>query len=76
MQRHSAADKWSYASGMNIKRWGHSACIMRGRIYVAGGDNAETEPLDEKDCYDLPTSRWKIVARTNDKVVSYALVAF
>ena len=34
---------WSFVSSMNVGRRSHAACVLRGKIYVVGGFDANNQ---------------------------------
>ena len=37
---------------MNIARYANAACVLRGKIYVAGGLNTDGKVVNETECYE------------------------
>jgi len=71
----SATNKWMYVSDMNIKRRGHSACVLRNKIYVVGGFNGEENQVNEIECYDPTCDTWSIVGNITEKLLYHTTVA-
>jgi len=71
----SAANKWKYVSDMNIKRYAHSACVLRNKIYVVGGINENDEAVKEIECYDPTCDTWSIVGNITEKLYYHTIVA-
>ena len=44
--------QWSYVREMKNERFGHSACILREKIFVIGGINADGNMVKEIEIYD------------------------
>ena len=68
-------DKWTYVSEMNIGRRGHSACVMQGKIFVAGGSDDKNKPVREIECYDPSICRWLIVGEVDYVCEGHSIVA-
>ena len=67
--------KWTYVSNMSIERYGHAACVLRGKIYVVGGIDAQTNAVKTIECYDPATDKWTVVGEIEDKLVFHSLIA-
>ena len=71
----SLENKWKYVSDMNFKRRGHAACVLRNKIYVVGGVDADGNPVTQIECYDPTCDTWSIVDNTNEMLYCHTLVA-
>ena len=69
-----ATKRWSYVQDMHFERYGHSACVLGGKIYVVGGRDQSGEVVTEIECYDPSTDRWTIVENTNLKFFGHSVV--
>ncbi|XP_052781488.1 kelch-like protein 12 [Mya arenaria] len=49
---------WSTVSFMNVARYSHCACAVRGRIYVFGGKGNNDSVRESVECYDPVTDGW------------------
>jgi len=57
------ADTWTQKADMPTPRWGHSATVVNGKIYVIGGLTSETsflngQPISAVEEYDPVTDTW------------------
>lgn len=50
--------------------------VLGGRIYVPGGRDAEGQPTDVTEVYEVDRNRWMSTARLPRPLSGYALVAF
>ena len=67
-------NKWCNVKAMNYARLGHAACVLRGKIYVVGGWNAE-DSVKVVECYDPANDSWSVVGNVTHDVNYHALVA-
>ena len=51
---------WNYVAKMNYPRWGHSACVYKGRIFVVGGLNEQDQYITQTENYNPETDQWCI----------------
>ena len=65
---------WCNVKAMNYARVGHAACVLRGKIYVFGGWNAE-DSVKVVECYDPANDSWSVVGNVTHDVNYHALVA-
>ena len=49
---------WSSVAKMKHRRWGHSACVLQGKIFVVGGQNKRGQNVTQIECYDPVTNQW------------------
>ena len=68
-------NRWEYVADMNIARYRHAACVLRGRIYVVGGVGTDGKVVKEIECYDPETNIWSTVGNVTDDLVYHTLVA-
>ena len=63
----AAGDSWSPKAAMGVARGAPAAAAIRGKIYVAGGLQDATTPLDTAQVYDPVADAWdgSPVAKTN-----------
>ena len=61
---------------MNIARSSHSACVLRGKIYVVGGLDTDSDIVKEIECYDPLNDAWSIVGNKTDISCHHTLVAY
>ena len=54
-------NNWSYVCEMNYVRSLASACVLNGRIFVAGGIDVQGELVENIECYDPAEDKWEIV---------------
>ena len=54
-------NKWTALKSMNIARHRHSACVLRGKIYVVGGIDSTDSLARKVECYDPLNDVWRIV---------------
>ena len=52
------SNSWSNVAKMSHERWGHSACVFQGRIFVVGGQNDQGESIKQIECFDPVTNQW------------------
>ena len=71
----SSAKKWKYVSDMNFERHSHAACVLRNKIYVVGGLDADDNAVTEIECYDPTWDTWSIVGNTTEELFYDTLVA-
>ena len=71
----SSAKNWKYVSDMNFKRYKHEACVLRKKIYVVGGLDAEDKEVTPIECYDPTCDTWSIVGNKMEGLYNLALVA-
>ena len=71
----SSANTWKYVSEMTFKRRGHHACVLRCKIYVVGGLDADDEAVTEIECYDPTCDTWSIVGYSIENLFNHTLVA-
>ena len=75
VERYDAVeDRWSFVSEMNVARYGHSACVLRGRIFVAGGLDSKGSKVKTMECYDPEMDSWSIVGDIDDETEGPVLV--
>ena len=67
--------KWSFVTGMNTERNCHAACVLRGKIFVVGGINANEDPVKTIECYDPKDNKWSLVEETRNILFSHSLIA-
>ena len=70
----SSTNKWNYVSDMNFKRV-HAACVLRNKIYVVGGLDADDKVVTLIDCYDPTCDTWSVVRTITEKLYQHTLVA-
>ena len=70
-----AENKWFYISDMNTERWGHVACVLRGRIFVIGGQDQNGNYVRTIECYDPVTDTWSIVQENVSELDGHGVVA-
>ena len=68
------SNRWEYVANMNIARYGHAACVLRGKIYVVGGDGTDGKAVYEIECYDPEINNWSIVGSVTNHLVHHTLV--
>ena len=71
----SSANKWKYVSDMNFKRRAHAACVLRNKIYVVGGLDADDKVVTQIECYEPTCDTWSIVGSTSEEWYYHTLVA-
>ena len=67
-------NKWCNVKEMNHARMDHAACVLRGKIYVVGGDNDDGD-VNSVECYDPANDSWSVVDNVTHSVCGHALVA-
>ena len=67
--------KWTFVRCMNAKRAGHSACVLRGKIFVVGGWNENKDLVKTIECYDPIVDKWTLVAERDNKLSLHSLIA-
>ena len=67
-------NKWCNVKEMNHARRDHAACVLRGKIYVVGGENDDGN-VNAVECYDPVNDSWSIVDNVTHSVCGHALVA-
>ena len=65
---------WVYVKEMNITRYEHAACVLRGEIYIVGGKIDKNEYAKELECYDTAMDPWSIVGNIAEKLSYHALI--
>ena len=56
-----SVNEWNFVFEMNYARsWG-SACVLNGRIFVAGGWGDDGKLVKNIECYDPTEDKWEIV---------------
>ena len=70
-----AGNQWKYVSDMNIARSSHAACVLRDKIYVAGGLQVAVKNVKEIECYDPVNDAWSIVGNAINVLRNHTLVA-
>jgi len=68
-------NKWKYVSDMNIKRFGHSACVLHNKIYVVGGIGKNNKTIEEIECYDPTCDTWSIVGQVTETLHYHTIEA-
>ena len=71
----SSADKWKYVSDMNFERRCHDACVLRNKIYVVGGLDADGKVVTQIESYDPTCDTWSIAGNATEKLHWHTLVA-
>jgi len=70
-------------ASMTKPRWGHSACVLGGRIFVVGGQNDAGQYVEQAECYDPKTNQWSTCKinrdlhnnqRRKEQLIGHALV--
>ena len=69
------ANCWKYVAKINIARYKHAACVLRGKIYVVGGLDTDEKPVKEIECYNPVTDNWSIVGTVTDDLFVHKLVS-
>jgi len=61
-------ETWNSVADLNYPREGHSACVVGGKIYVAGGTNSlgNLAPVEVYDPAD-ENAEWKVLGEFSDK---------
>ena len=59
----ASTNKWEFVSDMNFKRFGHAASVLRNKIYVVGGLDADGKAVTQIECYDPLCDTWNIVRK-------------
>ena len=67
--------RWSYVSSMNTAREQHAACVLRGKIYVVGGEDEDGNSVSTIECYDPDKDTWSIAADNICELYEHAVVA-
>ena len=67
-------EEWNYICDTNIGRYGHSACVLNGKIFVSGGKNANSVAVKEIECYDPSNNLWTVVGTMNQPLYKHSLV--
>ena len=64
---------WNFVASLNIPRSGHGACVLQGKIFVAGGVNhkGEVKPME---MYDPKSDEWKRIANISGGSEDLAMV--
>ena len=60
---------------MNVERKYHAACVLRGKIYVVGGLDANNEVVKSIERYDPLTDEWTVVGEKKQELYAHALIA-
>ena len=68
-------NQWEYVSEINTERRGHAACVLRGKIYVVGGKDANNKVVKAIECYDPAQDSWIIVGETEQELYRHSIVA-
>ena len=71
----SSENNWKFVSDMNFERSAHAACVLRNKIYVVGGLDADGKVVTQIECYDPTYNTWSIVGNTTEKLYNHTLVA-
>ena len=71
----STANTWKYVSDMNFKRRAHAASVLRNKIYVVGGIDADAKVVTQIECYDPTCDTWSIVVNATEKLYWHTVVA-
>ena len=56
-----SSNQWSFVQKMNIKRSGHAACVLQGKIYVVGGINQQGDFVKPSEFYDPEADVWTVL---------------
>ena len=59
---------------MSHARKAHAACVLRGKIYVVGGNN-DNGLVEVVECYGPVNNSWSTVNNVTHNEISHALVA-
>jgi len=66
VEQYSASeDAWAYVKNMQFERYGHSACVLDGKVYVFGGWGESGLAVSEIECFDPIHNFWTTVGETN-----------
>ena len=60
---------------MNVGGKYHAACVLRGKIYVVGGLDANNKVIKSIECYNPETDEWTVVGETKHEICGHALIA-
>ena len=66
--------QWSFVADMKTERAAHTACVLRGKIFVVGGLDANDDPVKTIECYDPKDNEWTLVGEMEDKVFAHSLI--
>ena len=67
--------QWSFVADMKTERIAHAACVLRCKIFVVGGADANNDPIKTIECYDPKDNKWTLVGETEDEFCSHSLIA-
>ena len=67
--------QWNSVCDMNTERAGHAACVLRGKIFVVGGIDANKDPVKTIECYDPFQKKWTEVREIKDALALHSLIA-
>ena len=70
----ASLNRWSFVEEMKFYRAGHFACVLNGKIFVIGGEDADGTIVREIEVYDANTNTWSVVGRTTAKLHNHSLV--
>jgi len=68
-------NRWVFVSGMKSERRGHSACVIHGKIYIAGGCNDHGDVNHDISCYDPLNDRWSVVGQIGFDITDNSIIA-
>jgi N-acetylneuraminic acid mutarotase len=68
-------DTWETKEPMLRPRWGASASVVNGKIFVFGGFKADGTPTDDTQVYDTETDSWTEKASMPNSVGGHASAA-
>ena len=60
---------------MNFGQFGHAFCVLRNKIHVVEGIDADNNAVAQIECYDPTRDTWSIVGNTTKKLHCHSLVA-
>ena len=66
---------WRFVEGMQYERYGHSACVLRGKIYVFGGWGDTGFAVLKIECYDPINDLWTTIGEIDHALIGHSIVA-
>ena len=64
-------NKWSYVCSMKHGRCCHSACVLKGKIFVIGGKDTYENVIKEIEIYDPKKNKWSVLRSSEN--LNYSL---
>ena len=66
--------QWRFVTDMNTERFGLAACVLQDKIYVAGGVDANNDPVKTIECYNQSHNKWTVAGETENELFLHSLI--